>query len=415
MAPQVSVVIKSYNHADYVGTTLRSVLDQSFQDFEILVTDDGSTDRTVDIIRGFSEPRIALKVFEQNRGISAAMNDLVGRARGEFIAILNSDDFALPGRFARQVEILRANPEIAAVFGLPRAVDEEGKATTGFFDFGIPFSLPDLSPPTILRQFFFNGNFLCGPTAMIRRAVYPQLGPYDPRLAILQDFDMWVRLCAAHKIHILPEELIGFRIRDDNRNASAPRRDTLLSSQFELAQILKRYGAMDRDLLHMTFADDLAAREMSPDARPELWLAGLALTASTPAHWLFALETLFEAATDDAEFVQLRKAAGRFDVFGFQARGERDELGQAVRARDVEVGALRRLVVERDAQLRELGLQSAALSRAVAERQQELAARDEALRERNEVLHDVLLSRSWRYTAPLRRLRQLLARPKRIK
>jgi len=253
MPAQVSVVIKSYNHARYVGETIRGVLGQSFQDFEVVVTDDGSRDGTADIIRGFSDPRIDLKVFETNRGISAAMNDLLARARGEFIAIVNSDDYALPARLARQVAFLRANPDVAAVFDVPKIVDEEGKPAPGFFDFTPPASVSDLSQQSILRQFFFHGNFLCGPSAMVRRAVYARLGAYDPRLAVLQDFDMWVRLRAGHRIHIMREGLTAFRVLDQNRNASAPRRDTLLASQFELAQILRRYRAMDGGLLRATF------------------------------------------------------------------------------------------------------------------------------------------------------------------
>src|SRR5262245_33239036 len=215
MDPQVSVVIKSYNHAAYVGEAIQSILDQSFQDFEIVVTDDGSTDGTPDVIRRFADPRIHLQVFEKNRGISIAMNETIARARGEFIAILNSDDFALPGRLERQAAFLSANPEISGVFGLPRIVDEVGQPTRSSSDFTVPFSLPDLSRTSLLRRFFFDCNFLCAPTAMIRRVVYAQVGSYDPRFTNLQDFDMWVRLCTGHEIHIMLEELTAFRIHAD--------------------------------------------------------------------------------------------------------------------------------------------------------------------------------------------------------
>ena len=118
-APLVSVVVKSYNHAAFIGETIRSVLDQSVQDFEIVVTDDGSSDGTPDVVRGFADPRIHLEVFPRNRGISQAMNATIARARGTYVAILNSDDFALPGRLARQTAFLEAHSDVAAVFGLP--------------------------------------------------------------------------------------------------------------------------------------------------------------------------------------------------------------------------------------------------------------------------------------------------------
>jgi glycosyltransferase involved in cell wall biosynthesis len=387
MTPQVSVVIKSYNHAAYVGETIQSILDQSFQNFEIVVTDDGSTDGTPDVIRRFADPRIHLRVLDKNYGISIAMNETIARARGEFIAILNSDDFALPGRLERQVGFLTANPDIAAVFTLPKTVDDAGQPAASYFDFTLPFSLADLSQASVLRQFFFHCNFLCGPTAMVRRSVYAQVGQYDPRFTNLQDFDIWVRLCADHEIHVMREELTAFRIRDHCGNMSAPRRDTLLRSQFEMAQILRRYRAMSPSLLRTIFSGDLAAKGLSPNGPPDLWLAELALTASTPAHWMFALETLFETASNDREFFRLRHAAGSVDVFGFQARSEHvekdGELHQAKLVRDNEIAKLSQMLVERDSQI-------AVLSREIARRHDEMQT--------------LLRSRSWRYTAALRRL-----------
>ncbi|WP_375415485.1 glycosyltransferase [uncultured Bradyrhizobium sp.] len=324
MTPKVSVAIKSFNHAAFIGQTIRSILEQSFQDFEIVVTDDGSTDGTPDVVRTFRDPRIDLYVSEHNRGISNAMNATIARARGEFVAILNSDDFALPGRLERQVAFLDAHPKIAVVFGMPLTVDESGAPTENYFDFRAPLRFPDFSRQTWLRFFFFHCNILCAPTAMIRRQVYTELGSYDPRLTNLQDLDMWVRLSAGHAIHVMSEELTAFRIRNDNQNASAPRSDTLLRSQFEYAQILKRYRAMDPVLLGQTFADDLTQRGIATDVRPDLWLAELALTIPSAAHRAFALATLYETARLDPELHRLRTAAGATDVFGIAAARERD-------------------------------------------------------------------------------------------
>jgi glycosyltransferase involved in cell wall biosynthesis len=344
MNPQVSVVVKSYNHADYVGETIRSILDQSFQDFEIVVTDDGSTDGTADVVRSFVDPRIRLEVFEKNRGISAAMNATIARACGEFIAILNSDDFALPGRLQRQVDFLRENPDVAGVFGLPRTVDERGEPTENFFDFTMPFSLPDLSRTTLLRRFFFHGNFLCAPTAMIRRAVYAKIGSYDPRLTNLQDLDMWVRLCTDHEIRILREELIAYRVRAGNRNMSAPRRDSMLRTQFEWSQILRRYRAMNSEFLRDIFAGDLAAKGLDAAGPHDLWLAELVLASSLPAHRLFVLQTMFEAANCDADNHRLRDAMGEVDVFGMLAEIDRNaeiaRLKGALASRDALIASI---------------------------------------------------------------------------
>jgi len=429
MHPRVSVVIKSYNHAAFVSETIQSVLDQSFQDFEIVITDDGSTDSTVDVIRGFSDPRIHLQVFKDNRGISHAMNATIARSRGEFIAILNSDDFALPGRLERQVAFLTANSAVAAVFGMPRFIDDRGTpfssidwSTADFYQ--TPFRENFRARGDWLRFFFFHCNCLCAPTAMIRRRVYERVGSYDPRLANAQDLDMWVRICAEQDIHVMREELTAYRVLDGHRNMSAPRRDTVLRVAFEFAQILKRYRTMSPDFLREIFADDLAASGISPAGHCDVWLAELALKAASPAHRLFAIETLFEIAHDDAEESRLRAVTGNVDVLGIWSTRERDEqisrltraLNDTTAERDEQIRHLTRVLddttAERDEQIRHL---TRVLNDTAAERDEHIgrltraiAQRDDAISEKVRTIQALLHSRSWRYTAALRWLSGLI-------
>src|SRR4029079_1031142 len=103
MRPSVSVIIPSYNHEAFVGEAIKSVLDQSYQDFEIVIADDGSKDRTPEIIRRFADPRISLEVFQENRAAAAAANSAIGRSHGEFLCYLSSDDLFLPGKLEKQV------------------------------------------------------------------------------------------------------------------------------------------------------------------------------------------------------------------------------------------------------------------------------------------------------------------------
>jgi len=314
VTPAVSVAIKSYNHAAYVHESIASVLAQSFQDFEIVVTDDASTDVTPDVIARFTDPRIRFERFERNQGISVAMNATTARARGEFVAILNSDDVALPGRLQRQVDFLRAHPEFAAVFGHPRLIGERSEPVGGYEVFAIPF--PGLNAPrqAWLRHFFFHGNCLCAPTAMIRRSAL-EAGRYDPRLTNLQDLDRWIQLLEHHEIHVLPDELTAFRVRDGNRNASAPRRDTVLRSAFEMFEILKRYRRFKPAFLREIFADDIVRHAVDTSRPTGVWLAEVALTVPSAVHPLFALDTLFEAATGPQDVLRLRELSGAVNAF----------------------------------------------------------------------------------------------------
>lgn len=290
-APRVSVVIASYNHAPYVGEAIRSVLAQSFQDFEIVVVDDGSRDGTPERVREIIDPRLTLEVFEANRGACAALNRGLELARGEFVAILNSDDRFLPGKLERQVAFLDAHPEVAAVFGYPRIVDERGEpfSDAAHKDFAV-FMVENRDRHAWLRQFFDAGNCLCHPTLLIRRHCYDTAGRYDARLAQVPDLDMWIRLALHYQIHVIAEPLIEFRIRDGQQNASAARPEVLVRDAWERQKVLAHYLRLNRAELAQVFPE--YAQRTDP---PVNWLVERALGMGTPFHTAFALDAAFAA------------------------------------------------------------------------------------------------------------------------
>ena len=289
----MSVVIKSYNHARYVEQTIRSVLAQTLEDFEIVFTDDASTDETPEIVTRFADRRIRFARLPYNHGIPRAMNATVARARGEYIAILNSDDFALPERLATQVAFLRANPAVAAVFDVPRQVGESGEPVEGFGRlFDVPFAHANPSRQEWLHYFFFHANCLCAPSAMIRRAAYFETGPYDPRLRFLHDLDKWVRLLESYEISVMKTGLTAFRIRAKRKNASAPGRMADLRRSFELCQVLKRYRDFQPDFLREIFSAELTEHHIDASGDVRRWLGQIARLGLLPAHRLFAMDAL---------------------------------------------------------------------------------------------------------------------------
>ena len=393
-APAVSVVIKAYNHAAYVRQTIESVLSQSFQDFEIVATDDGSTDGTLEVLRSFGDQRIHVEALPENRGISAAMNAAVARARGRYLAILNSDDWALPGRLQKQAAFLDGNPGVSLVFGLPRFVDEAGEPTAGFNDFRLPLGFPDLSRRTWLRQFFFGSNCLCAPTAMVRRSAYKDAGPYDPRLALLGDLDMWLRmLVAGHGIHVLAEELTAFRIRDNNANMSAPRPDSSLRHSFELAKVLARFTEMSAEQFEDAFGRE-AAETSASDMPVALRVAELARQNPSVIYQNFALETFYRFACSADELTRLRFLTGSMDALGTSAVAARDQ-------------AIQRFLVQEEDAARSLRAAEQAKGIATGD-ERELEQELELARLRRDRAASLALvaemrgSSSWRLTAPMR-------------
>jgi hypothetical protein len=225
------------------------------------------------------------------------MNHAIARSQGEYIAVLNSDDTFLPGKLARQVAFLDHNPQVGAVFGLPRLVDERGHPflQAGHKDSQV-FHVPNRSRHDWLRHFFEQGNALCHPTAMIRRSVYETVGLYDTRLAQVPDLDMWIRIALRYELHIVQCELTAFRIRDHQRNASAARPEVLVRDAWERAKVLRHYLHLSPEELERVFPHEPPARE--PVA---VVLARRALALQHPFFVRFALDALFDALPPDTE------------------------------------------------------------------------------------------------------------------
>jgi len=315
--PRVSVLIKSYNHQPFIEQALRSVLAQGFGDFELLVLDDASTDGTPEVVRAIADPRIELSVADQNMGPALALKTLLERARGEYVAILNSDDFALPGRFEQQVAYLDSSPAAAAVFTGARLVGEDGDPIVRWNIFDEPLHWPDHGRERWLRQFFFRSNCLCAPSAMLRLAIMREVGWPDPRFTNLHDLELWVRLALRHEIGFIAKPLTAFRVRAKQANLSAPRPDTQLRSQFETSLILRHYARMPLVLANEVFATELGDHVLSGEREAKRFVAELALKIPLPAYQLFALQTLFEVAENHADYARLRALTGEIDVFNF--------------------------------------------------------------------------------------------------
>ncbi len=298
--PKVSVIIPSYNHERFIEDCIQSVLDQTSQDFEIIITDDGSSDETVKNIKKFNDSRIKLFCFEKNEGACAAIEKCIQETSGKYIAMLSSDDMFLPDKLERQVEFLDNHPDIAIVFGLPLLIDEDGKE---FADYSHPacrvFMQITRSRYKMLNFFFYHGNCLCHPTALIRKECYTNLGTYDKRFASLPDFDFWVRVCLKYNIHIMQKNLIKFRIRNDDTNASGYNTSNLIRYNWEYKHILNHFlsiESFDEFLNIFPNAKSIACAESS-ELIP-FYIAKLALNCNSDVHKLFGVDTLINLLND---------------------------------------------------------------------------------------------------------------------
>lgn len=202
-APRVSVVMAVHDGERFVGEAVDSILGQRFGDLELLVVDDGSTDRSADVVRARVDPRLRVIVNEENLGLARSLNRGIADARGELIARLDADDVAEPERLTRQVAFLDAHPDVALVGSWYVEMSEDGTlgARRTF-----PTEHWDLRWHLCLYCPFVHS------AAVWRRAfVDAQVGRYDEQFSYSMDYDLWRRIAARARVANVPMPLVRMR------------------------------------------------------------------------------------------------------------------------------------------------------------------------------------------------------------
>jgi glycosyltransferase involved in cell wall biosynthesis len=201
-SPLVSVITPTYNRAALLPRAISSVLSQDFTDLELIVIDDGSTDGTQQVLAGIKDSRVSCIRFDQNRGIGAARHQAVSRARGDFIAFVDSDDVWLPGKLRFQVEVLQRHPTIDVLFGDYRNinhvehVDKQGFEQTaeGLARVQVRHLESEVLEITAgLPEALLTANFIgtCS-VVVLRRSLVERVGNFNPRLSV-EDIELWWR------------------------------------------------------------------------------------------------------------------------------------------------------------------------------------------------------------------------------
>jgi len=198
--PKVTVFIPVHNREDYIRVAVNSILAQTFEDFELVVVDDGSTDRTAEVLAEYADPRLRVIKNGENLGIPASRNRGLEAATGEYIALLDSDDHAYPDRLARQVKYLDANPQITQVGSWCSFMDSNGNMLD-------KVRRQPLNPEDIHAHLLFHCPVI-NRTVMARTAALQEVG-YDTAFPRCQDYDMHSRLViAGHSLANMPGILV---------------------------------------------------------------------------------------------------------------------------------------------------------------------------------------------------------------
>lgn len=212
--PKISVLMGIYNCAQTLQEALDSLYAQTYQDFEIILCDDGSKDTTYELALQNQKlhPNIVLLNNPRNMGLNQTLNNCLAVAKGEYIARMDGDDLCMPDRFETELRFLEEHPEYAIVSSPMEYFDEQGTFMTG------------IGKGEIKPSDFKNGSPICHAPCMVRKDAYDRVGGYSvsPKLLRVEDYNLWFKMYAAgYKAYMLEQPY--YRMRDD-RNAKNRRK-----------------------------------------------------------------------------------------------------------------------------------------------------------------------------------------------
>lgn len=231
---RVSVIIPCYNHAHYLSYAIRSILDQTFTDWEAIIVDDGSTDSTSEVVATFTDSRIRY-IYQENQGLSAARNTGIRTAMGKYLAFLDADDEWEPSFLERCVSVLETDPGVGGVYARNYFIDLEGQK--------LPRLGGKVVRPERFRARLLESGFFPAHAMVVRAAVLQEVGLFDRELTSLEDWDLWLRASARYLFKGIDEPLVRYRVYPGSMSTNASRMHAS-----RLAVLAKYFGLPEGDV-----------------------------------------------------------------------------------------------------------------------------------------------------------------------
>lgn len=204
--PTLSIIMPVFNCAPYLDRAMASIRGQTFSDFECIVVDDGSKDRSLSILRRHAAQDARIRIVSrENRGLVASLNEAVSLARGTFLGRMDGDDISLPDRFARQIAILQSSPQLVGLGAAVDMVDSTGQRLKSY--------TPPISHEAIVAELRGgNGGAMIHPAVVFRAEAIRKVGGYrDQFSGFGEDWDLFLRLSEIGTLRNLPQILLKYR------------------------------------------------------------------------------------------------------------------------------------------------------------------------------------------------------------
>jgi glycosyltransferase involved in cell wall biosynthesis len=305
MNPTVSVIVAAYNYDRYLGGALESVLNQTCRNLEVIVVDDGSTDRTAEVVRRYlRDPRV--RYYRTDHvGQPKAKNTGIRLARAPLVAFLDADDLWLPAKLERQLALFRRDRVLGVAYTRRLVIDGQGRE--------VEYEHPAMHRGMILDALFRSNAFVCFSSVMVRRAVLDDVGLFDESLALAIDYDLWLRVGLRYRFDYVDTPLVQYRTGHANLSRRAEERLITVSRIMERFLVAHGGGAfvspavVRRARAETAYHIALALRERSRLRALPWYLRSVSLCP----HYALAWQGLASLPLPEAIRRGLRRALGR--------------------------------------------------------------------------------------------------------
>lgn len=292
--PEFSILCPCFNHEKYVADFIKSVLAQSYQDWELIIVDDCSSDKSTEIIKSFNDERIKFVQHDYNKGVNVALNTAFENSCGNNVIFCASDDMLEPFALQKYKETYDKQ-KVEAVYINLSVIDENNQPRQDFENSAMPV-LQNEPRHDFLRTMFFYGNALYGPGIAMSRKTMEKIYPLPPANSIYQDYKMNVEILGCAKTVVLPDKLVKYRVVNDGKSLSSNNFTTAIRSELEEASLMDSFlKIQDVDLLKEIFAQEIEKTGIIPYSDTiKFFLGRMALLSNRKSRQLWGYHKIME-------------------------------------------------------------------------------------------------------------------------
>jgi glycosyltransferase involved in cell wall biosynthesis len=293
--PKVSVIIPTYNMADYLPEAIESVLNQTYKDFEIIVIDDGSTDNTKEIVKKYIDPsRDNIRyIYQENKGVSVARNTAIMNARGEFIALLDADDRCYANRLEEEIKAIEKDPGIGLVHADDMAITENGKCID------TQRRNKKYLSGYIFKNLYIRKANISLPTVLVKKECFEKVGLFDENLTRLgcEDREAWLRIAREYRIEYINKVLAYYRRTGNGMSSNQEKmkkaRYYVIEKFFSQGYVSKSLRRIALGRIHRELGDELLKASKYQESRKE-YLRSLVYWPFSFWPWINFIKTLLK-------------------------------------------------------------------------------------------------------------------------